>query len=83
MLIVCMHLLCFMMHILIEISVIIMHILIKIRTKRDVHAELGFPSVSGIRCMHFLSFNCVTSKFHFEASFFFALNELYWSSLVW
>lgn len=42
MLIVCMHLLCFMMHILIEISVIIMHILIKIRTKGDVHAELGF-----------------------------------------
>lgn len=58
MLIVCIHLLCFIMHILIEVSVKIMHILIKIRTKRDVHAELGFHSVTGIRYMHFLSFNC-------------------------
>lgn len=77
MLIVCMHLLCFMMHILIEISVKVMHILIKIRSKGDVHAELGFHNVTGIRYMHFLTFNCVTSNFCFEASFFFALNELY------
>jgi len=78
-----MHLLCFVMHILVEVSAKIMHILIKIRTKGDVHAALRFHNVTGIRCMHFLSFNCVTSNFCVEASFFFAMNELYWSSLAW
>lgn len=57
MLIVRMHLLCFMMHILIESSVKITHILIRITTKGDVHAELGFHNVTGIRCMHFLGLN--------------------------
>lgn len=41
MLIVCMHLLCFMMHILIYINIKIMQVFMNIRTKGDVYAELG------------------------------------------
>lgn len=41
MLIVCLHLLCFMMHIFIEINIKAVHIFMKIRIKGDILAELG------------------------------------------
>lgn len=81
MFITCMHLLWFMLCILIEISINIMHILIK--TRERYMQTKGFQNVAGIRGMHFLTLNCLTLNILFKISSFFALNEIQCSSLAW